>query len=149
MKMLLTAGALFISTFLMAQSMPHGMVYGTKPGTIGRMPASKLEDAMGKRTRISTVITGRVLQVTKSKGGWFELDAGRGRIIAAHFAKSGINIPEGIKGHEVVVEGIAQKQFIADDMQHFAGDPVNDKQHNVKADPHRKVIFEVKGLMVQ
>jgi hypothetical protein len=149
MKLLLVIAVTFISTLLMAQTLPHGMVYGTKPGTIGRMPASQLEAAMGKRTRISTVVTGRILRVTKSKGGWFDLDAGKGRVIDAHFSKSGINLPEKLKGHQVIVEGIAQKQFIADDMQHFAGDPIKDKQHSVKTDAKHRLTFEVKGLMVE
>lgn len=129
--------------------LPHGMVFGVKPSNIGRMPASKLETFMGKRTRISAVIYGKVLQVTKSKGGWFDIDAGNGKIIAAHFKNYDISLPADLKGREVIIDGVAEKQFIADDLQHLAGDTVQGKkQHEVKTNPKEKLTFEVKGLMV-
>ncbi len=105
---------------------------------------------MDKKTRISITIKGKVLKVTKEKGGWFSLDAGGGKVIAAHFKDYDINIPSGLKGRTVIVEGVAQKQFIADDQQHFAGDTVNGKkQQNVKTNPKHRLTFEVKGLMVE
>lgn len=129
--------------------LPHGMVYGTKPDTGEVLSAAKLEAFMGKKTRISTSISGRVIRVTKQKGGWFEIDAGNGKVIAAHFRDYNIHIPTDLKGRSVIVEGVAQKQFIADDLQHFAGDTVvGKKQHYIKTDPKRRVTFEVKGLMV-
>lgn len=129
--------------------LPHGMVYGEKPDTTTIMKASKLEDFMGKKTRITTAITGKVLRVTKAKGGWFEIDAGKGRIISAHFYNAGVNIPKQLAGRTVIISGIAAKQFIADDLQHLAGDTVvGKKQHTVKTDPKRVVTFEVRGLMV-
>ena len=129
--------------------LPHGMVYGQKPDTTIMMQASKLEDFMGKKTRITTAITGKVLRVTKEKSGWFEIDAGRGRIISAHFYNAGVNIPKELTGRTVIISGIAAKQFIADDLQHLAGDTVvGKKQHTVKTDPKRVVTFEVRGLMV-
>jgi hypothetical protein len=129
--------------------LPHGMVYGQKPDTTTMMQASKLEDFMGKKTRITTAIAGKVIRVTKEKGGWFEMDAGKGRIIAAHFYNAGVNIPKELAGRTVIINGIAAKQFIADDLQHLAGDTVTGKkQHTVKTDPKRVVTFEVKGFMV-
>ncbi|MDB5002859.1 MAG: hypothetical protein JWQ34_1084 [Mucilaginibacter sp.] len=129
--------------------LPHGMVYGIKPGTTTMLPAWRVEAFMDTKTRINTTIRGRVIKVTKPKGGWFELDAGKGKIITAHFKNIGINIPPGLKGKIVIVEGVAEKQFIADDLQHFAGDTVvGKKQHTVKTNPKRKLTFEVKGLMV-
>jgi RecJ-like exonuclease len=129
--------------------LPHGMVFGTKPDTAMLMPAWRIEDYMGKRIRMSTTLRGRVTRVTKTKGGWFELDAGKGKIIAAHFKNIGVNIPVDLKGKIVLIEGVVQKQFIADDLQHYAGDTViGKKQHTVKTDPKRRLIFEVEGLMV-
>lgn len=129
--------------------LPHGMIFGSKPSNVNRMPASRLETFMGKRARTSVVIYGKVLQVTKSQGGWFDLDAGNGRIIKAHFSNYNINLPVDLKGREVIVDGVASKQFIADDLQHFAGDTVKGKkQHQVKTNPKQRLIFEVHGLMV-
>ncbi|MGN8067382.1 DUF4920 domain-containing protein [Mucilaginibacter sp. SG564] len=144
--------ALLLSTVVFAQQhtpLPHGMVYGKKPDTLAMMSATKLETFMGKKTRISTTIEGRVIKVIHEKGGWFELDAGSGKVIAAHFKDYNINIPGNLAGRTVIIEGVAQKQFIADDLQHLAGDTVTGKkQHQVKTDTKRKVTFEVKGLQV-
>jgi hypothetical protein len=129
--------------------LPHGMVFGSKPTITQMIPASRVEVFMDKKTRISTTIRGRVIKVTKTKGGWFEVDAGKGKIIAAHFKDYGINIPSALKGKIVIIEGVAEKQFIADDLQHFAGDTVSgQKQHTTKTNPLRRLTFEVKGLMV-
>ncbi|MES2377059.1 MAG: DUF4920 domain-containing protein [Bacteroidota bacterium] len=130
-------------------AMPHGMIYGTKPDTTQVIPAWRVEAFMDKKVRISTTIRGRIIKVTKPKGGWFELDAGKGKIIAAHFKNYGTTIPTALTGKIVFAEGVAQKQFIADDLQHFAGDTVRGKkQHTVKTNPKRRLTFEVKGLMV-
>ncbi|OKS89401.1 DUF4920 domain-containing protein [Mucilaginibacter polytrichastri] len=129
--------------------LPHGMVFGSSPSNINQMPAGKLEAFMGKRTRTSVVVYGRVLRVTKQQGGWFEMDAGNGKIIAAHFRDYNIKLPVDLKGREVIIDGVAEKQFIADDLQHLAGDTVQGKkQHSVKTNPKEKITFEVKGLMV-
>jgi len=130
-------------------SLPHGMVFGNAPSNINQMPASKLEAFMGKRTRTSVVIYGKVLRVTKEQGGWFEMDAGNGKVIAAHFRDYKIKIPTDLKGRQVIIDGVAEKQFIADDLQHIAGDTVQGKkQHTVKTNPKERLLFEVKGLMV-
>jgi hypothetical protein len=130
--------------------LPHGTIFGTKPSTVAMMDASKVESFMNKQIRTSTTIRGRVIKVTKEKGGWFEIDAGKGKIIAAHFKNYGINIPASLAGNTVIVEGVVQKSLIADDLQHFAGDTVTGKkEHQTKIDPKRRLTFEVKGLMVQ
>jgi hypothetical protein len=148
MKALSVIFALLLSATVFAQQ--HGTVYGTKPSETSMVKAANLETFMGKKTRISTTISGQVLKVTKTKGGWFDIDGGNGKIIAAHFSRYDVNIPESLKGHYVVVEGIAQKQIISDDLQHLAGDTVTgQKQHTMKADPKRRLTFEVKGLMVE
>lgn len=152
MKRWLLMLVLFFPVMVFAQHtpLPHGMVFGTAPNTTGMMDASKLEAFMDKKVRISTTIRGVVTEVVKQKGGWFNVDAGNGRIIAAHFKNIGINIPKDLKGKTVIIEGVAAKQFIADDMQHFAGDTVvGKKQHHVNTDPKRRLTFEVTGLFVE
>ncbi|RWY52372.1 DUF4920 domain-containing protein [Mucilaginibacter gilvus] len=129
--------------------LPHGMVFGIKPTDIAPVRASQIEASMAKKTRITTAIVGKVIRVTQSEGGWFEMDAGKGKVINAHFKNYGVNLPKALRGRVVIIEGVAQKQFIADDMQHFAGDTViGAKQHNVKANPKQRLTFEVRGLMV-
>jgi uncharacterized protein DUF4920 len=129
--------------------LPHGTVFGIKPDTTGMMNASAVETFMGKKTRISTTIHGKVIKVTKQKGGWFEIDASDGKVIAAHFKDYNVNIPADLKGRNIIAEGVAEKQFTADDQQHYAGDTVKGKkQHDVKTNPKEKLTFEVKGLMV-
>ncbi|HEY0245769.1 MAG TPA: DUF4920 domain-containing protein [Mucilaginibacter sp.] len=152
MKIYLYAVTLLFSSLSFAQKhtpLPHGMVFGIKPNTTAMMDASKTEAYMGKETRISTTIRGKVIKVTNPEGGWFELDAGNGNIIAAHFKNYAINLPTDLQGRTVIIEGVAQKQFIADDLQHLAGDTVTGKkQHHINVDPKRRLTFEVKGLFV-
>jgi hypothetical protein len=152
MKLSIFLIGLLLSTAALAQQhtpLPHGTVYGAKPDTQAMMSATKLESFMGKKTRISTTIEGRVTKVIHEKGGWLEVDAGNGKVIAAHFKDYNINIPGNLAGRTVIIEGVAQKQFIADDLQHLAGDTVTGKkQHQVKTNAKRKLTFEVKGLQV-
>jgi len=130
-------------------ALPHGTIFGVKPGETSIMKASNLEAYMYTRTRVSTTIKGKVIKVTTLKGGWFTIDAGEGKTISAHFKNYGINLPANLAGHTVIVEGVAQKQFIADDGQHLAGDTVNGKkQHTVKTNPKQRLDFEVTGLIV-
>jgi len=129
--------------------LPHGMVFGNKPDTTSMLPAYNVEATMGKRTRISTTIRGKILKVTQSKGGWFTIDAGKSKIIKAHFKNYAVTLPYNLKDRIVIIQGMAQKQFIADDMQHMAGDTVaGKKQHYVNANPKQRLSFEVTGLMV-
>lgn len=152
MKLITLFISILIANAAIAQKhvpLPHGTIFGEKPDTISLMPASKLEAFMGKKTRVTTAIMGKVIKVTKEKGGWFEMDAGNKRIIAVHFTDAGINLPLQLAGRTVIISGIAAKQFIADDLQHMAGDTVNEKkQHKVNTSPYRRISFEVKGLMI-
>jgi len=144
MKTLTLLSALLFSLAVRAQT-PHTMVYGTKPNSAGMMDASKVNDFMGNKTRVSTTLHGKVIKVTKTKGGWFELDAGNGKIIGAHFKTYDITLPMSIAGHYVIAEGIVSKQFVADSNQHLAGD--NTKQQ--KDQPSQNLSFEVTGLQVE
>ncbi|MDB5000365.1 MAG: hypothetical protein JWR76_1442 [Mucilaginibacter sp.] len=129
--------------------LPHGMVFGDKPKGIAPVPATKIETLMGRKIRQTTAIRGTVLTVTKEKGGWFMMDAGAGKTIEAHFANYNVTLPKAITGRTVIIEGVAQRQLIADDLQHFAGDTVTgSKQHKVKVNPKQRITFEVRGLMV-
>jgi hypothetical protein len=124
----------------------HGTVYGAKPDTTGIVAANRVEGFMAQKTRISVAVRGKVLAVKKGK---FLIDGGKGKTIAAHFSTSGVKIPASLTGKTVVMDVIAQKLFIADDLQHFAGDTVKGKkQHDVKTAPKRRLTFEVKGMMV-
>jgi hypothetical protein len=150
MKILTGITAILLSVNVFTQTpLPHGMVYGVKPDTTAMLPSNKMELFMGKRTRISTTIKGKVLKVTRPRGGWFTIDAGNGRAIEAHFKNYKINLPRDIQGRTVIVEGVAAKQFVANDMQHYAGDTViKKKKQRVRANPKQLLAFEVKGLMV-
>ena len=153
MKTITLLFVLFLPVFHLTNQhtpLPHGTVFGTKPNAAGMIKASALEAFMGKKTRISTSISGKVIKVTKQKGGWFEIDGGKGKVIAAHFKNYDVRMPADLKGRYIIAEGVAEKQFIADDSQHFAGDTViGKKQHTVKTNPKQKLTFEVNGLMVE
>ena len=151
MKNLAAITAILLSANVFAQHtpLPHAMVYGIKPDTTAMLPASKIETFMGKRTRTNATIKGKVLKVTRPKGGWFTIDAGNNKVIKAHFKNYKVNLPPGMQGRTVIIEGVAAKQFLADDMQHYAGDTaIKKKKQRVKANPRQPLSFEVKGLMV-
>lgn len=147
MKVFVFVASLLITATINAQPLPHNMVFGQKPSTIGLIMAPKLEAFMGKRTRINASISGLVTLVTKTKGGWFDIDAGNGKVITAHFKNYGITIPANLKNHYIIAEGVATKQFIASAGQHFAGDKGNGG-HQPKSTKKQIITFEVKGLRV-
>ncbi|MBS7565880.1 DUF4920 domain-containing protein [Mucilaginibacter sp. Bleaf8] len=125
--------------------LPHGMVFGAKPSTVSLIPASRLNAYMDKRARVTAAIVGTVAEVTKSKGGWFTMKAGKGQVIAAHFKNYNINLPKALKGREVIISGKASKQFNAFDAQREAGD----RRRNVtRPGTKQPISFEVEGLMV-
>jgi hypothetical protein len=127
-----------------------GQVFGTTPDTTSVISAYKVEAFMGAKVRITTSLKGKIIKVIKSQGGWFTIDAGNGKIIAAHFKVYKVSIPSSLAGHNFLATGVVAKQFIADDMQHFAGDTVTGKkQHAVKTNPKQELTFEVSGLKVE
>jgi hypothetical protein len=127
-------------------SAQHQTIYGSKPRPVIVISASRLASYMGEKPRISTAIRGRVLRVTNTKGGWFDIDAGHGKIIEAHFTDYRVNLPKSLAGKTIVAEGIAARQFIADNKQHFAG-PQKKASTGVAA--NEKITFEVKGMRVE
>jgi hypothetical protein len=147
MKTIFLLQALLFSFAAFAQTgkqLPHGTIFGRKPDETVVINADKLQAFMAQKPRITIAVKGRVVKVTKEKGGWFNLDAGGGKVIAAHFKDYDINIPAGLKGRTVIVEGVAQKQIVADDQQHFAGE----NQPKAKDKPGQ-LTFEATGLMVE
>jgi Domain of unknown function (DUF4920) len=140
MKTLMLAFAILSSSFAFAQQ--KGKIYGSKPNGSEVIEASKLDAFMDTKPRISTTIRGVVVKVTKTKGGWFDIDAGNGKTIAAHFTTYNITIPTDLKGRTVIVEGVAARQFMADDSQHIAGEKA---QHTTNS---KQLTFEVTGLLV-
>jgi len=119
----------------------HGQTFGSKPDTTGVMPVAKLDEFMGKKPRVSVAIRGKILFVFKEKGGWFTLDEGKGRTISAHFKDYNVMLPVSLNGRTVILDGVAAKQFNADDGQHFAGN--TRKSSNTSG-----ISFEVNGLYV-
>lgn len=152
LKSVLLVFCFFCAASVFAQkkvALPHGMVYGKKPSIIAPIAANTLERMMGPKVRQTTAITGKIIRVTKEKGGWFEMDAGDGKIIAAHFANYNVVLPKQIAGRTVIIEGVAQRLVNPTDLQHFAGDTVKGaKEHQQKTDPMRRLTFEVQGLFI-
>jgi hypothetical protein len=147
MKTTLLLQALLFSFAAFAQTgkqLPHGTYFGKKPDETAMVNADKLQAFMAQKPRISTTVKGKIVKVTKEKGGWFNLDAGGGKVIAAHFKDYNINIPAALKGRTVIVEGVAQKQIVSDDQQHFAGN----KQSGTKDKPNQ-LTFEATGMIVE
>ena len=124
--------------------LPHGMVFGAAPDRVNMHKAEDLETFMGKRTRTSAAVIGRVIRVTKPKGGWFEMAAGNGKIIQVHFQDYKTSLPADLKGLEVIIAGVASKQFVADDKQSFAGGSPANQPRGITGG----LEFEATGLYV-
>ncbi|MHB8207756.1 DUF4920 domain-containing protein [Mucilaginibacter sp.] len=141
MKILLLALAIFSSSFAFAQK--KGDIYGEKPNGTEVIEASKLDAFMDTKPRISTTIRGVVTKVIKSRGGWFTIDAGGRKVITVHFSKYNIDVPIRLAGHTVIVEGVAERQFAADDSQHIVG------QKTQHANNPKGLTFEATGILVE
>jgi hypothetical protein len=124
------------------------MVFGTKPDTGVVLDAAKLEGFMGRKNRVLTTIKGRILKVTLEKGGWFEMSAGKGKVISARFKDDDVKLPSELKGRTVIIQGIANRKLEA-----INGKPTGRVNANVKA-PEKtpagttSLIFEVTGLIL-
>jgi len=138
---------LAVAVYAQQTPLPHGMVFGSKPDTSVIMDAAKTAGFMDKKIRITTTIKGRVTEVTKEKGGWFKLDAGRGKFITAHFKDYNVKLPKALKGRIVIMRGIAYRQFNAANGLQFSGDTTAVKEQAVQKG-NGAVSFEVAGLMV-
>ncbi|MBS1532472.1 MAG: DUF4920 domain-containing protein [Bacteroidetes bacterium] len=142
---LLLALLFSLPVFAQVQKAPvHGQVFGSKPDTAGVMDASRLAQFMDGKARVSVAIRGKISKVTKEKGGWFTLDAGKGQVIAAHFKNYNVTIPFSLAGRTVILDGVAAKQFVADDRQHLAGNAQTGKESSKR----KRISFEVSGLYV-
>ncbi len=139
---------LAITTQAQRTPLPHGMVFGIKPDTSVVLDANKLEGFMDRKNRITTIVKGRVLKVTNELGGWFEMDAGKGKIITARFKNDDIKLPSALKGRVVIIQGVAARKLEA-----INGKPTGSVVKNVKDAEKAEggtiaLIFEVTGLMV-
>jgi hypothetical protein len=136
-----------LNSYAQQTPLPHGMVFGRKPDTTIIVEATKTAAFMGKKIRVSTTIRGRVVNVTREKGGWFNLDAGGAKVIAAHFKTYNITLPKALKGRVVIIEGVAVKQTDASNGQRLGGNiaAVKDNKYQKK---DAALTFEATGLMV-
>ena len=134
-------------TYAQQTPLPHGMVFGQKPDTTIIVAATKAEAFMGKKIRINTTLRGRVSDVTKQKGGWFNLDAGGGKVISAHFKNYAVMLPTALKGRVVIIEGVAVKPVDSTNGQRF-GANMTVKNANTLKKKAVRLTFEVSGLMV-
>jgi len=145
-KILFIAALLYTATaFAQHKALPHGTVYGTRPDEAGIVFATDLASSMGNRITIVTAIKGKVLKVTREKGGWFTIDGGHGTVIYAHFKDYKVTIPADLAGHTILADGVATRQFVSDDSQHLAGTKGKESKDN----PKQNLKFAVTGLMVE
>lgn len=147
MKTIFLLQALLFSFAAFSQTgkqLPHGTYFGRKPDETVVINADRLQAFMAQKPRITIAVKGKIVKVTKVKGGWFNLDAGGGKVIAVHFKDYNINTPAELEGRTVIVEGVAQKQIVSDDQQHFAGE----NQPKSKDNPNQ-LTFEATGLTVE
>lgn len=135
------------STYAQQTPLPHGMVFGLKPDTSNMVQAAKMLTFMDNKQRVSTTLMGKVVNVKKEKGGWFDVDAGGGKVISAHFKNYDVSLPVALKGRVVIIQGIANKKHSSTNMLGLTGDAVTAKK-NIQDNKASILNFEVTGLMV-
>ena len=99
---------------------PNGKIYGEKVDVKTAHPIGDLETYFGRRTSITTTISGKVVDVNRN-GESLTLRDIKGRPVSVHFMKAGFKFPQNIRGKNVLIDGVISKQFVADNHQHFAG----------------------------
>jgi hypothetical protein len=108
---------------------PHGKIYGEKVDVKTAHPIGDMESYFGRRTSITTTISGKVVDVDKN-GDFFTIRDTKGRPVTVRFKNAGYKLPQDIKGKMVLIDGIISKQFIANNRQHYAGSNAGmDKTH--------------------
>lgn len=126
--------------------LPHGMVFGAKPEVVNLHKASELDGYMGRQIRTSVVVEATVVKVTNPKEGGFQLDAGNGKVINAHFQAGKVSLPVDLKGRDVIVAGVAARQLSATGAQHLAGRSTGGTP--AKTNMTGQIDLEVTGLYV-
>lgn len=99
---------------------PKGKIYGEKVDVKTAHPIGDMESYLGRRTSITTTISGRVVDVDRS-GDSFTLKDNKGRPVTVMFNKTGFKFPSSLRGRTVLIDGMISKQFIANNQQHYAG----------------------------
>jgi hypothetical protein len=113
---------------------PNGKVYGEKVDVKTAHPIGDMEAYFGRRTSITTTISGKVVDVDKN-GNFFTIKDNKGRPVTVRFKNAGYKLPQSIKGKNVLIDGVISKQFITNNRQHYAGsnagmDKTNQKNNN-------------------
>jgi hypothetical protein len=99
---------------------PHGKVYGEKVDVKTAHPIGDMEAYLGRRTSITTTISGKVVDVDRN-GDSFTIRDSKGRPVTVIFNKAGYKFPMNLRGKNVLIDGVISKQFIANNRQHYAG----------------------------
>ncbi|MVN21230.1 DUF4920 domain-containing protein [Mucilaginibacter arboris] len=99
---------------------PHGKVYGEKVDVKTAHPIGDLESYLGRRTSVTTTISGKVADVDRN-GDFFTIRDNKGRPVTVHFKNAGYKLPQNIRGKMVLIDGVISKQFVANNHQHYAG----------------------------
>lgn len=99
---------------------PRGKIYGEKVDVKTAHPIGDLETYFGRRTSITTTISGKVADVNRN-GESLTLRDTKGRAVSVHFMKAGFKFPQNIRGKNVLIDGVISKQFISNNQQHYAG----------------------------
>lgn len=99
---------------------PKGKIYGDKVDVKAAHPIGDMDAYMGRRTSITTTISGKVIDVDRS-GDFLTLRDNKGRPVTVSFMNAGHKLPPNLRGRMVLVDEVISKQFIANNHQHYAG----------------------------
>lgn len=130
------------------------MDFGDKIDSNGSISSQMMAIKYNRMTITDTVhakFTGIVTSVCQAKGCWMKVQLWDGQETMVRFKDYGFFVPKGIKGRQVVVNGLAFVEEIGiEDQKHFAKDAGVSKEEIAKIDqPKRSYGFEANGVLLK
>ncbi|NQZ77610.1 MAG: DUF4920 domain-containing protein [Ekhidna sp.] len=141
MKYLLLVFVLFACTSQTEKFSKHGE-------EISSEDALTTEDFLGKVSDEEQTfkVRGVIEEVCQMKGCWMVLQNDQGANIRVTFKDYGFFVPKDISGREVIVEGVANKEILAEDVaKHYAEDGGKEYDESMRD----AVTFVAKGVLVK
>lgn len=126
---------------------PKGQIYGEKVDVKAAHPVGDLDTYFGRRTSVTTTISGRVVDVDR-EGGYLTIRDKKGRPVTVRFAKTGYRLPPSIKGRNVLIDGVISKQFVANNHQHYAGSNAGMEKTHQKNNNSGSYAMAARGIKV-
>lgn len=139
-----------ISAFAQPKSAKAGVKYGAGTTAAGALEVNLLEEKLAAADQFTGKVKGTVISVCEKKGCWMKLAQTDGEGIMIRFKDYKYFMPKDIVGHDVVLEGTAEKTTTSVEMlKHYAEDAGKSKEEIEKIkEPKTEIEFVATGVLV-